>query len=91
MEMSLHLQGKDADHMEICDIFLKLKIGIKEILLKPQVGFNIIFENRVPAESANAIFVDFHSSNNGHCVVENTHIAIINRYYWPGMEEHICK
>ena len=44
------------------------------------------------AEEANSTFEEFQSSAvGGHCAVEKTHSAIIQRYYWPGMEEDIHK
>ncbi|KAK7882280.1 hypothetical protein WMY93_028454 [Mugilogobius chulae] len=42
------------------------------------------------AEEASDIFKEFHSSPiGGHCGWKKTHRAVIDRYYWPGMQEDI--
>ncbi|RXN03587.1 pyrroline-5-carboxylate reductase 3 isoform X1 [Labeo rohita] len=44
-----------------------------------------------PKEAHN-IFVGFDAGPlGGHCGVEKTHNAIILRFYWPGVEQDICK
>ena len=43
-------------------------------------------------EEAHKIFTDLHSSDIGaHCGIDKTHHAIIQRFYWPGMEGDIRK
>lgn len=44
-----------------------------------------------PKEAQN-IFVELHAGPlGGQCGVEKTHNAIILRFYWPGIEQDICK
>ena len=43
-------------------------------------------------EEADMVFTDIHSSDIGaHCGIDKTHNAIIQRFYWPGMEGDIRK
>ncbi|KAK7929026.1 hypothetical protein WMY93_005421 [Mugilogobius chulae] len=42
------------------------------------------------SEEADDIFVEFHAGAiGGHCGWGKTHRAIIDRYYWPGMQQDI--
>ncbi|KAI4817633.1 hypothetical protein KUCAC02_011016 [Chaenocephalus aceratus] len=44
------------------------------------------------SEEANELFIEFHCSLiGGHAGMEKTHLAIIQRFYWPGMTEDIRK